>query len=83
MPSINEIVTHAQLFLDKRMSADDFGDWMLRYTGNIMYEGGADDATRKLAYTLQERMTIFGIERLDEETLRQELARIIQPFSSP
>ena len=69
--------------LDNRASIDEFGDWMLLYAGNVIWEGGADNATRQLAYAIQSSMTTFGTGHIDEETLRQQLAKAIKPFSSP
>jgi hypothetical protein len=81
MPNIHEIMSHVPLLLDNRVSIDEFGDWMLLY--NVIWEGGADNATRQLAYAIQSSMTTFGTDHIDEETLRQQLAKAIKPFSSP
>lgn len=82
MPSTREIVDNVKLLLDNRVSIDDFGDWMLVYTAKIMQDG-ADDTTRQLAYAIQDRMTTFDTDHLDESALRLELAKAIKPFSSP
>ena len=82
MANIQEIVDHVTLLLDNRMSLDEFGDWMLAYTGNVMFKGDADNATRQLAYAIQSHMTTFDTGQITEQTLRQELAKAIQPFSS-
>jgi hypothetical protein len=83
MPNIDEIVSHVSLFLDNSVSVDEFGDWMLLYTGNLIWEGSTDNATRQLAYSIQSQMAIFDTGQITEERLRHELARAIEPFSSP
>jgi hypothetical protein len=49
MPKLEEIVSHVTMVLERRISLDEFGDWMLSYTGDIMFRSGADKATRELA----------------------------------
>jgi hypothetical protein len=83
MPNIHEIVSHVLLLLDNRVSVDEFGDWMLLYTGDVVWESGADEATRQLAYAIQTYMTTFDTGHIGEETLRQELAKAIRPSSFP
>ena len=82
MPNIQEIVSHVTLLLARRVSVDEFGDWMLLYTGDIVFKSAADNATRELAYAIQSHMTAFDTGHTDEQTLRQELSKAIQPFSS-
>lgn len=82
MPNIPDIVNHVMFVLENRVSVDEFGDWMLVYTDKIMSGGEADSATRQLAYAIQSQMTNFDIRRISEESLRQELAKLIQPFVS-
>jgi len=81
MANSQEIVSHIQLLLDNRVSLDEFGDWMLRYTSNMMFKGGADNATRDLAYAIQSHMTNFDTGQVTEKALRQTLAKAIEPFS--
>jgi hypothetical protein len=78
MPTIDKIVSHVLLLLDNRTSLDEFGDWMLMYTANIM----RNNATRELAYAIESDMTSFDTGRLDEDSLRQKLRKAIEPFSS-
>ena len=82
MPNIRDIVSHVTFLLENRVSMDEFGDWILLCTDEITFRGGADDATRQLAYAIQSQMTNFDIGHIDKETLLQELAKTIQPFSS-
>jgi hypothetical protein len=80
MPDIREIVSHVMVLLDNRVSLDEFGDWILLYTSKLVFERGADNASRQLVYAIQSHMTEFDIGLIDQETLRQELAKDIQPF---
>ena len=75
-----EIVDNVRLLLDHRVSIDEFGDWMLVNTENLMRQRGVDDATKNLAYTIQRQMTEFDVGNINEENLRRELASTIQPY---
>jgi hypothetical protein len=81
MPNVQEIVSHVTLLLERRISLDEFGDWMLLYTGDITFKSGADKATRELAYAIQSHMTNFDTGHGNEQTLREELSKAIQPFA--
>jgi hypothetical protein len=77
-----EIVDNVKLLLDHRVSVDEFGDWMLVNTENLIRQGEVDDATRNLAYAIQLKMTEFDVGNINEENLRRELATTIQPYGS-
>jgi len=76
-----EILDNVKLLLDHRVSVDEFGDWMLVYTANLIRHGGVDDATRNLAYAIQQIMTEFDVGKITEQHVREQLAKIIQPYS--
>ncbi len=82
MHTIHEIVSQVSLLLDNRVSLDEFGNWMLLCTADIMWKHEADVPTKELARAIQTHTTDFEIGQIDEKRLREEPAKAIQPFSS-
>jgi hypothetical protein len=77
---LDNLVRSIRLFLDNRISVDDFGGGVLVTFGDTAYETGKASA-RELASLVLEQVRRLDLGQIDEKILRQELAKAIQPFS--
>ena len=75
MVSSSQIREQLAQFLDGQISLDEFEDWFVQNTWNIHLSGSV--SAEMLTFAIEESLSEYSSEHIDEAILRSELSNII------
>ena len=75
MVSSSQIRERLAQFLDRQISLDEFEDWFVQNTWNIHLSGSV--SAEALTFAIEESLSEYSSEHIDEAALRSELLSII------